>query len=344
VKKITTIYIILVQLITINAFADNQTYIPEKAITERIISPKTIDNTNKNWQFKAKFSSNFSFTNNKDYVGQTDGSIYQFNINTESSANWHHTQHELLNELHILYGLSKTPQLEDIFKSKDQIQYISTYLYHLKTIDWIGPFARFKFTSSLFKGYYVSSNDENLILNYANGQVENIGILKANSRFNLVKSFEPMTIRGNLGFFANPYDSKKLKVELKFGSGFQRIITNDGFVLADDSTTTEIELNQLEDHTEAGLELETNLSGLINENVKWSVLSNFFFPLNDQDNINEELDGIEKLNTNIEGKLSSKLTQHFSMDYLLVIKRQPLILDEWQIQNGVVVNFHYDLL
>jgi hypothetical protein len=331
-------------LIITNAFADNQTYIPEKAITERIIAPTKGDLSQKNWQLKAKLNSNFSFTNNKDYVGQTDGSIYQFNINTESAANWHYAQHELLNELHILYGLSKTPQLEDIFKSKDQIQFVSTYLYHLKTIDWIGPFVRFKFTSSLFKGYYVSSNDENLVLNYANGQVDNIGTLKANSRFKLVKAFEPMTIRGNLGFFANPYDSKKLKVELKFGSGFQQTITHDGFVLADDTDTPEIEFNQLEDHTEAGLELETNLSGIINENVKWSILSNFFFPLNDQDNLSDELDGIEKLNTNIEGKISSKLTRHFSMDYLLVIKRQPLILDEWQIQNGIVVNFHYDLL
>lgn len=340
-------FCIFIQLMIINAFAGDQTYIPENTITEKIIASKKEDTTQKNWEFKAKLSSNFSFTNNKDYVGQTDGSIYQFNINTEEIANFRSSQHELLNKLHIVYGLSKTPQLEDIFKSKDQIQYVCTYLYHLKNIDWLGPFARMNFTSSLFKGYYVSSNDEDLILQYANGQVVNVGTLAANTRYEIVEAFEPMTIRGNLGFFANPYDRKELKLELKFGSGFQKIITNDGFVLADDSSTPKIELKQLEDHTEAGLEFEADISGLINENVQWSLMSNFFFPLNDDQNesdTEEDLSGIDKLNTNIEGKISSKLTDHISMDYLIVIKKLPLILNEWQIQNGIVINFSYDLL
>jgi len=339
-KQIFSACVIITQLIIINVYADNPTYIPEKAIAEKIIAPVKISKSN--WQYKAKLSSNFSFTNNKDYVGQTDGSIYQFNINTEGSANWHNAQHELLNNIRVIYGLSKTPQLEDIFKAKDQIKYISTYLYHLKTIDWIGPFIRLTFTSSLFKGYYVSSNDE--VLAYTDGQVKKNCTLKANTRFKIVEALEPMTIRGNLGFFANLYDRKELKVELKFGSGFQQIITNNGYVLADDSNTPEIEFEQLEDHTEAGIELEADTSGFINDNVNWSIKSNLFFPLNEQENNDEVLDGIDKLNTNIEGKVSSKLTEHFSMDYLLVIKRLPLILDEWQIQNGVVVNFHYDLL
>jgi len=340
VKKISILCLTLTQLIIINAFAENQTYIPEQSIAERIIAPDKVDTIQKRWQLKAKLSSNFSFTNNKDYVGQTDGSIYQFNINTEVSANFHNAQHELLNQFHLLYGLSKTPQLEDIFKSKDQIQYISTYLYHLKTIDWIGPFARLTFTSSLFKGFYVSSDDKELVTNKG----ETICNLKANHRFKLVEAFEPMTIRGNLGFFANPYDSKELKVELKFGSGFQKTITNNGYVLEDDSSTTQAVLNQLEDHTEAGLELETDISGLFNENVQWSIMSNLFFPLNALEIDKEKLNGIDKLNTNIEGKVSSKLTEHFSLDYLIVIKRLPSISDKWQIQNGIVVNFHYDLL
>ncbi|KPA18227.1 conserved hypothetical protein, secreted [Candidatus Magnetomorum sp. HK-1] len=343
-KKMFTIWMIMTHLMIVNVLAGNQTYIPEETITEKIIATKKVDKAEKHWEFKAKLSSNFSFTNNRDFVGQTDGSIYQFNINTEEEANWRNAQHELLNKLHIVYGLSKTPQLEDIFKSKDQIQYMCTYLYHLKNIDWVGPFARMNFSSSLFKGYYVSSNDEDLVLNYADGLVESAGTLEANTRFKIVEAFEPMTIRGNLGFFANPYDSKEIKMELKFGAGFQKIITNDGFVLADDGSTPEIELKQLEDHTEAGLELEADISGAINDNVKWSLMSNFFFPLNDQENNNEDLDGIDKLNTNIEGKISSKLSNHISLDYLLVLKRLPLILDEWQIQNGIVVNFSYDLL
>jgi len=342
-KNVLLIWVIITHLIMLDAFAENHSYIPEKEFKEKIFSPKTAETSQKKWLLKAKLSCNSSFTNNKNFVGQTDGSIYQFNINTEETANWRSEQHELLNKLHILYGLSKTPQLEDFFKSKDQIQLMSTYMYHLKSIDWFGPFARFSFASSIFKGFYVDSVDQDIVLNYSDGQSKNIGTLRANTRLKIVQGFEPMTIRGNLGFFANPFDRKEFKVELKFGTGFQRIITNNGFVLADDSETTEIEFNQLKDYEEAGLELESDISGVFNEKVKWSLMSNFFFPLNDQEDNYRNFDGIDKLNSIIEGKISSKLTKHFSMDYLFVIKRVPLILDEWQIQNGVVINFNYDL-
>jgi len=47
---------------------------------------------------------------------------------------------------------------------------------------------------------------------------------------------------------------KNLKLNLKLGAGFQKIVARDGFVLADDSSTPEIEFKQLEDSDEAGLE------------------------------------------------------------------------------------------
>jgi Hpt domain. len=46
----------------------------------------------------------------------------------------------------------------------------------------------------------------------------------------------------------------------------------------------------------------------------------------------------------METAINNKTTEHFSLDYLIVIKRLPSISDKWQIQNGIVVNFHYDLL
>jgi len=320
-----------------------QTYLPDQKITEKIKSDTKKDKEISHWELKGKLSSNFSFTNNKNYVGQTDGSIYQFNIITEEDVNWRKGQHEVLNNLQIKYGLSKTPQLEDIFKSQDQFKYLGTYLYRLKQIPWLGPFARLNFSTSLFSGYYVSSSDEELILNYADGSSQNVGSLEANTRYKIVDSFEPMTIRGNLGFFANPYDKKEFKLNLKFGAGFQKIIAKDGFVLADDSGTSEIEFKQLEDSDEAGLEFEVDVSGIISDNINWSFVANLFFPLNDSGGSNDDIDGIDKLNTDIEGKFSSKITKNVSLDYFLIIKRLPLIVDEWQIQNGVVVNVSYNL-
>jgi len=329
-------------LILFSGIIGAHTYIADKNITDKIKSAGKNDKNPSNWELKGKLSSNFSFTNNKNFVGQTDGSIYQFNIITEEEFNWRKEQHEILNSLQVKYGLSKTPQLEDIFKSQDQFKYLGTYLFRLKQIPWIGPFARLNFSTSLFPGYYVSPNDEDLVLNYADGPSMNIGTLEANKRYKLVDAFEPMTIRGNLGFFANPYNQKELKLNLKFGTGFQKIIARDGFILADESDTSEIEFKQLEDSTEAGLEFEIDIAGAINENMNWSFIANLFFPLNDSDS-NYDINGIDKMNTEIEGKFSSKISKIISLDYFIIVKRLPIIVDDWQIQNGAVVNVSYNL-
>jgi hypothetical protein len=330
---------ILIGFILLSSVAYSQSYLPDKSITDKIKSEKKDYHKTSNWELKGKLSSNFSFTNNKNYVGQTDGSIYQLNIINEEELHWRRAQHELLNNLTIKYGLSKTPQLEDIFKSQDQFKYMGTYLYRLKNYSWIGPFGRLRFSTSLFSSHYVSPNDEVLMFHYTDKSTDTC-TLRANKRYKIVDAFEPMTIRGNLGFFANPYDRKDFKLNLKLGLGFQKIITNNGFVLADDSATSEIEFNQLEDSEEAGLEFETDVSGMINDNINWSLVANLFLPLNDS---NEDIEGFDKLNTDIEGKLSSEITNNISLDYFLIIKRLPQIVEDWQIQNGIVVNISYTL-
>jgi len=171
-----------------------QTYLPDQSITDKIKSDQHDDKNQNNWELKGKLSSNFSFTNNKNFVGQTDGSIYQFNLITEEELNWRRGQHELLNSLNIKYGLSKTPQLEDIFKSQDQFKYLGTYLYHLQKYSWLGPFGRLNFSTSLFPGYYVSPEDEELVLNFADGTTKSRITLEANERYKIVDSLEPMTI------------------------------------------------------------------------------------------------------------------------------------------------------
>ena len=319
-----------------------QTYLPDQIITDKILNDQNNKKDIKKWELKGELSSNFSFTNNKNYVGQSDGSIYQLNIITEEDLNWREGQHEVLNNLKIKYGLSKTPQLEDLFKSQDQFKYMGTYLYRLENIPWFGPFGRLNFSTSLFSGYFVSPNDEILKLNFADGTYKLTDTLEANNRCRIVDSFEPMRIRGNVGFFANPYDQNEFKLNMKLGVGYQKIAAKDGFVLADDADTDYIELKQLEDSDEAGLEFEMDVAGVIQNNMNWSFVANLFYPLNDSQS-DDEIEGFEMLNTEIEGKFSTKITKNMSLDYFLIIKRLPLIIEDWQIQNGVVLNISYNL-
>lgn len=45
----------------------------------------------------------------------------------------------------------------------------------------------------------------------------------------------------------------------------------------------------------------------------------------------------------IEAKLAIKLFSWMSLDYGLRVVREPLIIDEYQIQNNLLLNFSYTL-
>ena len=58
----------------------------------------------------------------------------------------------------------------------------------------------------------------------------------------------------------------------------------------------------------------------------------------------EILEGVELTNVEISGKLSVKLAAWASLDYVLSAKYLPLIIDEWQVQNGLLLNSSFNLL
>ena len=69
--------------------------------------------------------------------------------------------------------------------------------------------------------------------------------MAAQKRFRLTGPFEPLLLRESVGAFANPVDQTDLKVGFKLGAGVQQINVRDGYALADNSDTPEIEVNQL---------------------------------------------------------------------------------------------------
>ena len=58
----------------------------------------------------------------------------------------------------------------------------------------------------------------------------------------------------------------------------------------------------------------------------------------------EGLDGLEVSSVELGAKLSVKLADWASLDYVLSAKYLPQIVDEWQVANGVTVTIGYDLI
>jgi hypothetical protein len=290
------------------------------------------------WSRKLSLGGTFSFSHSSNVVGSVDGTNLQIGLVLDGSAILRHDQLTWENLLKVQLTQSRTPVIDDFVKSADNFELQSTLLYRLRQPDWMGPYGRVRLVTSLFKGYEVRAEDTIVRFLFLDGTQEDQAF-PAKTRIDLTGSLEPLVLSENAGFFANPVERDDLYFKTKLGFGFQHVIVGQGFAIKDDKATAELELKQLEDATQGGVVLELNVGGKLAENVTWKVDANFFgelFSSSDTD--------VGKLNTDVAASLSVKLAKWASLDYVLNLKRIPILLDEWQVQSGLVLTAGFDLL
>jgi hypothetical protein len=293
------------------------------------------------WQVGLKVGSNVSLTNATNVVGSADGTSIQIGLILQGNANLRSGQHEWQNQLDINHQQTRTPLIHRFLKTADEATAQSMYLYHLQAVPWLGPFARGRGTTSLFPGDYVQADDKTIQRTYNDGTVET-GTLPAGRSLRLTKAFEPTLLRESLGVFARPVEQKDLQLDFKLGGGAQHLLTRDGFTVKDDPNTDPIEIVQLRDSTQAGIEGEAAIRGPLEGGFTWSASINALYPL--LTSVDTNLEGIDLMNVEGNAKLSLKLTEWGSVDYVFSAKRIPLIVNRWQIQNGLLFNASFNLI
>jgi len=347
---------LLAALFARTAVAQPQTYM-EKDVP----APAAVDASKpQGFSPKLKVGSNVSYNHSRKVVGSPDGSTFVIGALIEGALEWRRGQHEWQNTLAINEAQSKNPLLDDFVKSLDTIELKSIYLYHLVKYPWLGPFARVRLQSSLFPGYYVNDQgkDVDVIRTLRNGTSPDRDRtpleLGPQERFRLTDPFEPLLLRESVGAFANAVDKSDLKASFKLGPGAQQTIVANGFVLTeatavpDDPNTTsrieefEVRLTQLRDTSELGVEAEAEASGKIAEGVTWSLLVNALQPL--YESVDSGRDGLDRMNLDVQGKLTVKLSSWASLDYILLVRRAPTVVDEVQVTNGLLFSASFEAI
>ena len=291
---------------------------------------------------KLSLGTSISYTHNRNVVGSQDGSNFQLGLVLDGSTQYTKGVHEWLNELSIKETFSKTPSIEPLLKTVDNLAFQSTYFIHFEKLDWLGPFVRFRLETPLFAGSDVRASDTDIIKINTDGTTANETV-EAQKKISLTSSFAPLQLKEIIGVFANPISEAFFVLEAKLGVGSMQTFTQKGYVINDDDKTPELELKQLEDYVQLGVELELVLSGALAENINWVVAANFFQPAYvSVESVDHE--GFEGMDITIDAKLSVKLAKWISLDYVLSAKRIPVILEEWQIQNGLLLTAGFDLL
>lgn len=318
---------------------DKGTFIEADKVKEVVADPKAAEKP-QGWELGMELGANFSFGHSSNVVGNPDGSTIQVGGVLGASANYRNGQHEWRNGLAITHTQAMTPQIDQFVKTVDNAELRSMYLYSMESVPWLGPFARLRAQTQLLPGYSINAEDKTISVD--GGPVQ---LLPSQEAFDLTKAFEPMALRQSAGAFARPVESKEFTTIITLGVGAQEILTRGGRIISDNADTPDvIEIVSLKDSTQVGAELEFDLKGEHNKFITWSLQANLLYPFVTETSIDTNLEGAELINVDFSGKLSVKLADWASLDYVLTARRVPLVVDAWQVQNGLLLTTSFKLL
>lgn len=311
---------------------------------------------------------NLSFSDNQKVVGQPDGMTLNIGVKVDAKADVIQDAHEWRNSVLLNAGITRTPTIAEFVKNTDALQLESIYLYHLKP--WFGPFARVRLEAPMFAGTDVRPGATNYKITQQDGTViqtcdPNSGEDCKTTKLPLTNGFQPLTLKQSIGAFAQPYKSVPINVEVRVGLGALEIIADKQYAVADlpddptncpaagdptqKSAVPCVEVNQLSDVLQAGLEANLEVWGTVYEGkITYKVYAGVLAPFahgplpqlytdaGGQDDVGQ------LTNIDMGVNLNFKITDWASLGYELKAVRVPQLLpDTFQVRNSFFVNMGY---
>lgn len=314
----------------------------EKKAMEKTKDGEKKEKRKDGWAKKLSLGANGSATSSSNVVGTIDGTTYQIGVLLDGEFNMAKGQHDWNNSLKIQHAQTRTPAVDAWLKSADNFELQSTWLYRLAAIDWVGPFARARLQTQLWRGETLRASEVNVERTPVGGTATTEKFA-GEEPVALTGAFEPVLINETVGVFANPFEGKALTVHAKLGAGGQHVFSRGGYALtAYDEASNTLKLAEIETTHQAGGEFEVEAKGELNANVKWTARTRLFFPFVTKSE--QTLSGVDAMTTEAQAGLSVKLAKWASLDYVLNVRRIPLVLDAWQVQHGLLLTTGFNLL
>ncbi|RME03708.1 MAG: hypothetical protein D6812_04980 [Deltaproteobacteria bacterium] len=284
---------------------------------------------------------NFSFNHNSNVVGQDDGSLVNLGLLFDAGLLFRRRSHELRGNLAVQHAQTRTSSIGRFVKSLDSLDLKALYLYHFSRPAWLSPFASGSMSTPLFRGYAVRAEDTRLQDVSATGEA--IGAeetIPAKETIDLTDPLSPLVLKENAGFLATPIDTEKRHFEFGLGLGGLHVFARNGRVLTEEKDDPVVKRVALADSNQLGGVFQAAFKNQLRDAMLLTLRAELMYPFyTDADTSNIDL----LLNTDLSAALRVTLGKFVSLDYIFSLKRIPLLLDEWQIQNGLLVNFAYEL-
>ncbi len=322
---------LVASLASASALADDQKDLVPDAVDKK--APEV----DVGWKWRASIGATFSLAHSKEVVGAQDGSTINLGPGFDVGLDYLGVEHEWRNSLGFRLVVTQTPAIDEFVKTADSLTFESIYLWHSPGTPWVGPFAQFQLSTAVLQGEDVRAQD----VTYALPD----GTARTQARLKLTEIFAPMTLKESVGAFLAPYTTPHAKVEIRLGVGARETFTQEGLALSDDAATPNVEVIQLEDFVQVGGEAFAGVSGafpLEAVTINYALGAETLLPF--YSSTGDDKDFADKVVFNLDFKLGVRVFSFMSLDYNFKAVREPLLVDELQLQNNLLLNFTYVLV
>jgi hypothetical protein len=285
------------------------------------------------WTPGLALGASFNLVDTKSVVGQPDGTSITVGGGIDASLEFNAGMSEWRNNLGAAAGTTRTPAIDEFVKTNDGLMFESIYLLHL--VEIFGPFARFGMNTQMFSATDIQAAPTDYEVKNLDGTVDNF----TGRRLALTDPFKPLTLRESLGVFLQPVRMPQISLETRVGVGALETFAS-GLAVTDDPDTALVEVVELDDSFMVGAEGVLNMWGFFDAAKRLSYTAGIgvLVPFVTSDLAADDdrgLGDLVVLEANVG--LNAKLFDWASVGYRFNVTRQPLLVDEFQISNSVLL-------
>jgi len=305
-----------------------------KGETDAVNKPDEAKKRPEGWTPGLALGASFNLIDSRSVVGQQDGTTINLGGALDAAVDFNTGMHEWRNALLAAAGTTHTPSTNEFIKTNDWLSFETIYLLH--AIEIFGPYARFAFNTQMFPGMDIRP----AAVDYTVANLDGTTTDYTGRRLSLTTPFHPFLLKESVGAFVQPVRETQVQLEARAGLGAQETLASGNLAVNDDSTTPAIEVKELDDSYQIGVEVLANIWGFFDTTKRVSytagagVLVPFAtsaLPTGDTRNMGDL--------TNFEGTvgLNAKLFDWASIGYRLQVIRQPMQVDKWQVSNNLLL-------
>ncbi len=289
------------------------------------------------WFPKLDAGFTFAFSQSQGVVGVTDGISMALGLVLNGGLEYRYRAHAWITTLNVVHTQSKVPGIDTFIKSADKLELASYYRYRFPSLKMLGVIGGVKLTTALLPGSLVLTEDT-AIDRTPDDPTDFYDLAQAQKAYRLTNAFSPALFKQFVGGLVKPYEKKWLNVDIRLGLGGVEVWTREGYILKDNKDTAGVlELKQLRDYQQVGAELQLALTGVaFDKIVTYGLHAEVMFPFYTTIDTGD-LTGADLFNIEFKAMVGIKLWKWLSLNYALAVLRVPLIQEDWQVTNTLLL-------